>query len=186
MTLRVLLDANVLYPAALRSLFIDLGVLGVIEIHWTDQIQDEWTRNLLAHRSDLDETKLRRTRDLMNRALDGANITGHEPLIQHLELPDPDDRHVLAAAINGQVEVVVTQNLRDFPATILAKYSIRAIHPDELLCTLLQTHTSQLAQALEAQQARYRNPPVTATELRNMLRQQGVPLFAQALTELNH
>lgn len=185
MTLRVLLDANVLYPAALRSLFMDLGVLGVIDIHWTDQIQDEWTRNLLSHRPDLGETKLRRTRYLMNRALDGANLSGYGPLIQHLELPDPDDRHVLAAAIHGQVELVVTQNLRDFPAPILAKYSVWAIHPDELLCTLMQTHPSQLAQALEAQQARYRNPPVTSAELRDMLRQQGASLFAQALTELN-
>ena len=109
--MRALLDANVLYPAALRSLLIDLSMLGVYQAHWTDEIQGEWIRNLLVNRPDLDPLKLQRTRGLMDRALDTARITGYEALIPELQLPDLDDRHVLAAALHAGVELIVTKNL---------------------------------------------------------------------------
>lgn len=86
MTLKAVLDANVRYPATLRSL------LGLYEAHWTDEVQAEWRRNLLAHRPDPDPVKLQRTQALMDRALDTARITGYEHLQEELHLPDPGDR----------------------------------------------------------------------------------------------
>ena len=72
-----------------------------------------------------------------------ALVSGFEPLIETLILPDPDDRHVLAAAIHGGAQVIVTQNLKDFPSSALSRFSLRAQHPDAFLVELL--HAEKLA-----------------------------------------
>nr|WP_280527637.1 PIN domain-containing protein [Deinococcus humi] len=178
------MDANVLYPAVLRSYLIDLSLLGVYQAHWTDELQDEWIRNLQLNRSELDEARLRQTQGLMDRALPEARITGHEPLIRTLTLPDADDRHVLAAAIHGQVDVIVTQNLRDFPSAVLDASSLRAVSPDDFLGGFLPDQAAALVEALRAQQARYRAPPLTMADLLHRLAQQGVPTVANSLASL--
>lgn len=97
-----LLDANVLYPITLRDLLMWLAVSGTYDAHWTERIQQEWTRNLLADQPNLTAQQLERTKRLMNIALPSALVTGYETMIDRLELPDPDDRHVLAAAIHSK------------------------------------------------------------------------------------
>lgn len=181
MTVRALLDANVLYPATLRSLLIDLSLLGLYQAHWTDELQDEWMRNLLAHRPDLDPARLRRTRDLMDRALDTARITGYEHLREQFHLPDPGDRHVVAAAVQGEVELIVTQNLRDFPVEVLHPLGLRAVHPDEFLQSFLVAQPDQVLEALRIQRARFRSPPISAVDMLEALKRQGVPMTVTAL-----
>jgi len=75
---------------------------------------------------------------LMDQHATDALVTGYEELIDGLHLPDPDDRHVLAAAIRGRADVIVTCNLKDFPAGALKSYGIEAQHPDEFLLNLLR------------------------------------------------
>jgi len=125
-------DACVLYPAPLRDLLMRLATTGLFAARWTEQIHDEWTSNLLKKRPELAEA-IPRTVELMGRAVPDALITGHEPLIQGLVLPDPDDRHVLAAAIRAGAQLIVTFNLKDFPADTLAVFGIEAVHPDTFL-----------------------------------------------------
>ncbi len=120
MALVVLYDANVLYPSMLRDLLIRIAQAGLVQAKWTDRILDEAFDNLTANRPDLDYQKLRRTRDLINRAIRDCLVTGYEPLIEVVDLPDPDDRHVLAAAIKAHAQVIVTDNLKDFPPDVLA------------------------------------------------------------------
>lgn len=110
-----LLDANVLYPAPLRDYLLYLASLGVYLPLWTAVIQDEWIKNLIEARPDLKRAALEATQRSMDRAFPGSNITGYEFLIEGLSLPDPNDRHVLAAAIKGEAQVIVTANLKDFP-----------------------------------------------------------------------
>ncbi len=184
--MKALLDANVLYPATLRSLLIDLSVLDVYQAHWTDAIHDEWIRNLLAHRPDLNMASLQRTRTLMDQAVDDALITNYEPLIDTLSLPDPDDRHVLAAAIHGGTEWIVTQNVRDFPADVLSSWGIRAVHPDAFLKALLLSHPGQVVEALRRGRRRYQSPPITAQAMLTSLARQGLPETVQALATLAH
>lgn len=124
----VLYDANVLYPSALRDLLIRIAQAGLVQAKWTDQIVDEVFRNLTANRPDLDPERLARTRELMNKAVRDCLVTGYEPLIDALELPDPDDRHVLAAAIKARAQVIVTNNLKDFPPRALEPARRRAAH----------------------------------------------------------
>ncbi|MDQ5841532.1 MAG: PIN domain-containing protein, partial [Chloroflexota bacterium] len=133
MTFVVIYDANVLYPSTLRDVLIRLAQTGLIHAKWSETILDETFRSLHAKRPDLDEARLRRTRELMNLAVRDAVVTGHEPLINSLHLPDPDDRHVLAAAIRARAQIIVTFNLNDFPTDVLADWDVEARHPDDFL-----------------------------------------------------
>jgi predicted nucleic acid-binding protein len=141
----VVYDANVLYPSTLRDVLIRVGIAGLARPKWTDRLLDEVFRNLRANRPDLDPARLDRTRRLMNEAIRDVAVTGHEHLIDQLDLPDPDDRHVLAAAIHAEARVIVTRNLRDFPASRLTPWGVEARHPDDFLTRLHQDHPDALA-----------------------------------------
>lgn len=94
----VVYDACVLYPAPMRDFLMHLATTGLFSARWTNQIHDEWIRNLQRKRPDLDVRSLKRTRELMDEAVEDCLVTGYESLIEGLTLPDPDDRHVVAAA----------------------------------------------------------------------------------------
>src|SRR5580698_1985337 len=130
-------DANILYPAPLRDLFIRIAQTGLVLGRWSETIHDEWTRNVLKDNPQISPERLARTRTLMNEAVRDCLVSGYEDLIGSLTLPDPDDRHVLAAAICAGAEVIVTYNLKDFPAETLGRFEIRAEHPDDFLVRLL-------------------------------------------------
>lgn len=122
-------DACVLYPAALRDLLMWLGLSGLYRARWTSQIHEEWKRNVLKNRPDLTSEQVDNTSTMMDQAIPDGLVTGYEELCSSLDLPDPDDRHVLAAAIRSKAEVIVTFNLKDFPSHILAAYDIEPMHP---------------------------------------------------------
>jgi hypothetical protein len=104
-----LLDANVLYPAPLRDLLLQLAITDLFRAKWTADIHREWIEALLRQEPHRDRTKLERTRALMDSHIRDCLVSGYESQIPTLELPDPDDRHVLAAAIVGRCDVIVTQ-----------------------------------------------------------------------------
>lgn len=132
-TYTVIYDANVLWPSVLRDLLIRIAQVRLVRARWTEQILDETFRTLVERRPDLDPERLARTRGLMNQAIPDVVVAGYEPLIEVLELPDPDDRHVLAAAIKVGAQMIVTTNLKDFPADRLAPWNVEARHPDQFL-----------------------------------------------------
>jgi predicted nucleic acid-binding protein len=125
-------DANVLYSAQLRDFLMRLALGEVACAHWTEQIHEEWMRNVRADYPDITEEDLQRIQGLMDKALPGALVTGHEDRIEDLSLPDQSDRHVLAAAIHAGADCIVTFNVRDFPAAKLETWDIEATRPDEL------------------------------------------------------
>ena len=155
-------DANILYPAPLRDLFIRLAQAGLVRARWTETIHDEWIRNVLKDNPRLSAERLARTRSLMNEAVRDCLVTGYEDLIESLSLPDPDDRHVLAAAIRASADVIVTYNLTDFPADTLARFDIEAQHPDDFLVCLLDLAPGVVCAAVKRQRESLRNPPKTA------------------------
>ena len=110
-----LYDASVLYPSDLRNLLMHLALTGLFRAKWSAEIHEEWISALLRNRPDLTRTKLERTRMLMDQHATDALVTDYQHLIPGLQLPDPNDRHVLAAAIRAGADVIVTINLRDFP-----------------------------------------------------------------------
>lgn len=127
----VLFDANVLYPAPMRDALMQLAVTDLFKAKWTADIHRECFDALLRNEPHRDRAALERTRDLMDMATRDCLVTGYEALVPALTLPDPDDRHVLAAAIVGRCDAIVTQNLKDFPPETLAPFSIETQHPDD-------------------------------------------------------
>jgi len=175
-----LLDANTLYPAPLRDLLLSLAVDGLYHARWTSRIHDEWTRNLAMNRPELAE-RLPQLVALMNRSVPDCLIENYEALIDGLALPDADDRHVLAAAITGHVDAIVTFNLKDFPAEVLGRYNIEALHPDDFVLNQLELRQIDALAAIKAMRARLRRPPQSAADLIATLERAGLAASAAHL-----
>lgn len=173
----VVFDACVLYPAPMRDFLIRLATTGLFAAKWTDRIHDEWTRNLLADRPDL-STEVNRTQSLMDQAVRDCLVEGYEPLIEGLSLPDPDDRHVLAAAIRAGAQSIVTINLKDFPASPLAEYGIEAVHPDTFVEQQLDLHEGVVVATAKHHRAALRKPPKSVDDYLGTLAAQGFVVTA--------
>ena len=176
-------DANVLYPSELRNLLMHLALTGLFRARWSAAVHEEWISNLLEKRPDLTREKLERTRMLMDRHATGALVTGYEDLIPELQLPDPGDRHVLAAAIRGDADFIVTMNLKDFPPAVLAPFGLEAQHPDEFILHLLDLAPGAVVAAAEAHRQSLKNPPKTVEEYLAMLERQGLTLTVSVLRD---
>ena len=183
-TLGAFFDANVLYPSGLRNFLMHLALTGIFRAHWSAEVHDEWIRNLLKNRPDITRDKLERTRRLMDQAAPDALVTGYESLIDSLELPDRDDRHVLAAAIRCGASVIVTLNLSDFPNAALAEFGIEAQHPDDFVLSLTETFPEFVLEAARTHRASLRNPSKTRDEYLAELNTQELCRSAAALREL--
>ncbi len=175
------LDANVLYPQVLRDVLLTLSFNRVYAARWSDRIHDEWTRNLQKQRPDISAFQLERTRRLMNEQIEDSLVENYEFLILTLELPDPDDRHVLAAAIHAQAEQIVTWNLKDFPRRALDKHGIAAISPDQFLSERLAEQSGLVIAALSEQRQRMKNPPQKPAQFLESLQRQRLTRFVAAL-----
>jgi predicted nucleic acid-binding protein len=170
-----LYDACVLYPAPLWDLLMQLALMNHFRAKWTDAIHAEWINAVLRERPDLTRPQLERTRDLMNRHVRDCIIEGYEALIPSLALPDQNDRHVLAAAIHGQADIIVTFNLKHFPASALKPHGIKAQHPDEFLNNLCETAPLDMCESARKTRARLKNPPKSANEYLDILALQKLP-----------
>lgn len=178
-----LFDASVLYPAPLRDLLLHLACTDLFFARWTDAIHDEWITAVLHDRPDLDRARLNRTRSLMNRAVPDCLVEGYEPLVEAVELPDPDDRHVLAAAIRARADVIVTANLRDFPIETLDPLGIEAQHPDEFVCCLIELAPGASCAAVKLHRASLRTPPKSVEDYLATLSRHALPQTVAALRD---
>jgi hypothetical protein len=124
-----------------------------------------------------------RTHGLQFKAhfLNECFVTGYGPIIPSLDLPDPGDRHVLAAAIRASAQVIVTENRRDFPAAVLEEYGIETLGADDMLVSTYELFPSEAARALSRVRKRYRTPPMTASEFLFDLTKSGLPKLAATL-----
>lgn len=182
MTVAVL-DACVLYPAALRDVFLWLAVESVYSPRWTETIHEEWMRAVLANRPDLTREQLARTRALMDQVDPESLVTDYEALAVSVALPDRDDRHVLAAAIAAKASVIVTFNLADFPQDVLAPSRVRALHPDTFLVSLFGREPAAFLEGLRKHRASLRRPAKTRAEYLQSLRRAGLPVLVRRLEE---
>jgi len=176
----VILDANLLYPFQLRNLMVQFGVDSIIEPRWTTRINEEWINNLTAAgRVPMDRLLL--TLRLMNAALPGAEVRGWEARMEGLTLPDPNDCHVLAAALAAGAETILTMNLRHFPASALAPHGVVAVHPDGFLCRLHDADSELLRASTEAAHANLSRTAPSFSDYLDTLERQGLPQLAQRL-----
>ncbi len=177
----VVYDACVLYPAPLRDLLMRLALADLFRAKWTAAIHEEWITNVLAARADLARPQLERTRDLMNANVRDGLVEGYEYLITSIELPDQNDRHVVAAAIHARADAIVTFNLRDFPAAALAPLRLEALHPDDFIRQQIDLGMVAVLEAVRQHRASLRNPPKAVAEYLETLERQSLPKTVAAL-----
>ena len=177
----VVFDANVLYPAPLRDFLMQLALTDLFRAKWTNMIHNEWIRNILKNRPDLSQEQLERTRNLMNAHVRDSVVEDYEFLIPTINLPDKDDRHVVATAIQGHADMIVTFNLKDFPSSELDKYNLEAQHPDDFIYNQMDLHPALVCQAAASHRKSLKNPPKTQDEYLDTLLNQGL---TQTVAEL--
>jgi predicted nucleic acid-binding protein len=177
------LDACILYPPALRDLFMWLASGIVFQPRWTPEIHVEWIRNVLKDNPEITPEQLERTRRLMDAINEDSLVTGYEQHIPTLTLPDRDDRHVLAAAIEAKASVIVTFNLSDFPASTLNAYDVRALHPDTYLVFLFDEASELFLAAVKDHRASLKRPSKDVEEYLQTLKGHGLIKLAATLED---
>ena len=160
-----------------------LAITDLYRARWSNRIHEEWMRNVVKDHADIPREKVERIRDLMDLHVRDGLVTGYESLIDRLTLPDPDDRHVLAAAIHCGADMIVTFNLKDFPKDVLNPYGIEARHPDEFLAYQLEVAPEVLCSAAKRQRVSLKNPPMNVEEYLAALERQRLPQTVSILRE---
>lgn len=171
------IDANVFYSMTKTDLVLEFARAGMFRARWSEDVHDEWMRNLAANKGTTRE-KLEYRRDRMNAAVREPLVTGYQDLIPSLTAINEKDRHVLAAAIIGRCSVIVTSNLKDFPDEALAQYEIEAQHPDTFFLHQFTLADPLSTAAVKAIRARMKSPPFSPDEYIARLKANQLPLLA--------
>ena len=179
----VVYDACVLYSASLRDFLLNIARVRLVRPHWSNEIHTEWIRSLLRNRPDLSRESLERTRRRMDTKFKSSLAKGYEAIIPTLTLPDPDDRHILAVAIQTQSSWIVTHNLDDFPKANLHRHKIEALSPDEFVSRLIKKNPRSILQAAKKHRTSLTRPPKTADEYLATLERQKLPKTVAFLRE---
>lgn len=166
MPLSVVLDTSVLYPFHLRDTLLQTAEAYLYRPLWSPDILAELQDNLMTKaglaRSDVDRLIAE-----MTRTFRSALVTGYQasiPLVSHLT-NDPDDRHVLAAAVHSRANKIVTSNRKHFPRVALAQVGIVSQSPDDFLCELFTVDQESMNSVIQRQANAYRRPPLSVPEL---------------------
>ena len=181
-----LLDANILVSIRLTDLFMQLAVDDLYKARWTAAIHQEWMRALRERRPDIPDARIVRRRVQMDDRASRALVTGYEYLVDYLDLPDKKDRHVLAAAIVGGCDVIVTYNLRDFPREALSPFELEAQHPDQFLKDTLELRAVDFCTAVRKIRSRHIRRKHTVAEYLAALEAIELRATAAALRQYAH
>lgn len=181
-----LLDANILASMTLTDIFVQLAVDDLFQAKWTSEIHREWMAAVLAFRPHIAPHRLERRRMQMDLKAPESLVTGYDGLISRLSLPDAHDRHVLAAAIAGRCDLIITKNLKDFPTETLAAHDITAQHPDDFLLKLLLNEPLLLCQSLRTVRLRSSKPSYSVAEYLTILAKNDLVQFTAELEYLLH
>lgn len=177
-TFPALFDTNVLFGFHLNDVILGLAERGLFRPLWSERILDELSKNLTEH--GIPDASVKRRVDAMRHAFPDATVSGFDDLIGTMT-NDPKDRHVLAAGIRANCEVLVTFNLRDFPDESVDAYDIEIVHPDKFLLDQLDLYPGPTVGVLRQLIADYSSPTLEMEDLLVRLADAGVPDFASAV-----
>ena len=177
------LDACVLYPRLLRDVLLSLAQADLYTARWSVHIEAEWTRSLLKDRPGAQE-QIQRTVVLMRDAVPDCLVTHYDDLVDSLDLPDPDDRHVLAAAIRGNADAIVSANVKDFPASVLSRFDIDLQTPDQFVLNQLLLQPTVALAALKKMRERWARPAMNAEAMVSLLEQRQLAQTAAHLRDV--
>lgn len=173
-----ILDACVLVPITLADLLLRLAEADLYRPLWSASIMDEMVAAIEQVHPDLGEGRAARRAGQMNEAFYDAEVTDFAHMVNAIHLPDPNDRHVVAAAQRGRADVIVTANLRDFPTDLLAELDIEVQSPDDFLLNQLDLEPDLTMLCLQQLAAATGNPPLTTIDVLNRLERAGAPRFS--------
>lgn len=178
---KVVLDANVLYGSFSRDLLLSLFAAEMYEAKWSEKITQEWVGHLLANNKNVTEKNIARTVKLMNAIPPAALVSHYEQFIEHVTIPDKDDRHVVAAAIACGAQKILTWNLGDFPNKILKIFGVQAESPDAFIYSLLLDAPQDVVKIFKNLREGFKAPPVSIDGFFERLKKNNFILTARYL-----
>ncbi len=176
------LDTNVIYPIEIRDLLFWFAHYDLYTIKWSKHIFDEWEE--VMKRKGIPEEEIQKRLNKANAAFCDALVENYDPLIDMLELPDEKDRHVLAAAIKANANIIVTNNLKHFPEDYLASFGLAAKSADEFLADLIDLNQEIAIQAFRELVLNRRNPDLDEFQVLDAMRRNGLTDTANYLHAL--
>ena len=181
--MKVLIDACVLYPTVLRELALGAANKGLFQPLWSERILEEWQR-AAARNGPQDAGIASLEIEAVTAIFPDASVTYSEETEERLKLPDENDRHVLAAAIDGGADELLTLNLKDFPTNVLSAEGIMRRHPDEFLLELLNSHPNEMKLAVEEVLGRAQSHGIDTSNRRALMKRAKLPRFGKALDQI--
>ncbi len=178
--MRAVLDACVLYPTVLREILIGVARTGLYQPLWSARILEEWAR-AAARSGPVAEAEARGAAALLGGAFPRAAVPAQPGIEARLMLPDPADVHVLAAAIGGSADAIITFNRADFPQGVLAGEGVTRRDPDGFLWELWSHHPDTVAAAVEAVRAEAERLSGQPQPVRALLKRARLPRLGKAL-----
>mgnify|MGYP003644789755 FL=1 len=177
---RILIDACVLYPTVMREMVLAAARTGAFEPLWSARILEEWARAAIKI-GPTGEAQARAEIALLRAAWPRAEVTVSPGIEQRLYLPDENDIHVLAAAIHGNADVIMTLNAKDFPRGILAEEGLARIDPDSYLHGLWLDSPTAIEDAAAMVLAEAQRLSGQDWQMRPLLKKARLPRLAKAL-----
>ncbi len=171
-----------MYPVLIRDILLWFAHYDLYTPKWSETVFEEWKRVML--RKEIPETEALKRIERVNKAFPDALVTNYSGLLSSLTLPAPDDRHVLAAAIKTNANVIVTSNLKDFPETYLQSFGLSAQTPDDFLTDLIDLNPEKAVAAFREMVLNKRAPPLDVYEVLHRLRNAGLTDSANYLHAL--
>ena len=168
----VVLDTNVVYPVIIRDILFWFAHYDLYTPKWSEHIFDEWKRVMIEKGVSEEEATKRISK--ANSAFPDALVKNYKVLIDHLILPDKDYRHVLAAAIKTNANLIVTNNIKDFPQDYLQSFSLNAKTADDFLTDIIDINQEQAVAAFKEMVLNKKNPKQDEFEVLNLLRNSGL------------
>lgn len=176
------LDTNVIYPIEIRDLLFWFAHFELFTPKWSKHIFDEWEEVMA--RKGISEQEAKRRSNIANQAFPDALVTNYESLISTIDLPDEKDRHVLAAAIKVNANIIVTNNLKDFPKDYLASFGLSARSADDFLADIIDLNHDRVVEAFRRMVVNRRNPAMDEYRVLENLRKNGLKNTADYLHSL--
>ena len=176
------LDTNVIFPVEIRDLLFWFAHYDLFTPKWSEHIVDEWA-GVIKRKGGTDEDVNKRIQKTQ-QAFPDAMVENYDSLIEILELPDEKDRHVLAAAIKTNANLIVTHNLKDFPDDYLAQFGLSAKSPDDFAADLIDLNPKQAVEAFKDLVIHRRNPDLDEYQVLERFRKNGLEDTANYLHAL--
>lgn len=173
------LDTNVIYPIEIRDILFWFAHYDLYTPKWSKHIFDEW-KQVMERKGIHPEEIVKRLKRAQN-AFPDALVVNYEPLIKSLHLPNEKDCHILAAAIKVNANIIVTNNLKDFPEEYLASFGLAAKSADDFVTDLIDLNTEQAVKAFLEMVQHKRNPSLTDLQVLDQLRRKGLTQAADYL-----